>query len=402
MWLTFPARCDVIITEVNLLLDIVFYKRSDILKKLSVYWRIFLVIVAAVVVMAVIGFFPKLCDWYTDHIYGHLCDGISRVTSHIPFALGEILMYIGALGLVLCVIFPFLLIFFRKKTGYHKFCITYLKSFLMVFACVVFVYLPTWFIPFCGTVLGEGDVNKRTEFSNEEFDILFRYVVKGANAAADEIEIYDDGTVQFPSEKEIQQLSAEAMLSLKEEFPRLAGYYPQVKSALCSNILHYMGIGGYNYPYTMEPTHNKYCSPMYQMVLDAHELAHHKGYYKENEANFLSQLALTQCDNPYLRLAGYYEMYCYLIDKYYSLDHSLFGDEPQLSERARKIMAYSDLILEKQYESDANPIDNMPAVQEVISTISENGWKIQGEILQENSYRGCVLLLLQYYDGKLY
>lgn len=345
--------------------------------------------------IAVMGFFPGICDRYTDYIYGHLCDGISRVTAPIPFALGEILMYIAAAGAVLCIVFPLLPIFLRKKAGYRKFCVTYLKVFLMVLVCTVFVFLPTWFIPFCGTVLGEGNAEKRTEFSNEELDILLRYAVDGANSAAEEIEIPDDGMVKFPSDKEIQQMSAAAMLSLKDEFPRLAGFYPPVKTALCSDILDYMGIGGYNYAYTMEPTHNKYCSPMYQLVLDAHELAHHKGYYKENEAEFLCLLALSRSDDPYLRLAGYYEMYWYLVNENY-------GDEPLLSDRVRAIMSSSYLVLEEIYETNVNPIDNMPAVQETIINIADSGWEIQGEILQENIYDGCALLFLQYYDGKLY
>lgn len=372
------------------------------MKKLSIYWRVLLTLFAAIVVMAVMGAFPRFCDWYTDHIYVHLCDGISRVTAHIPFALGEILMYIGALGLVMCAVFSLLLIFLRKKAGYRRFCVTYLKSFLMVLVCTVAVYFLTWFIPFRGTVLGAGGAEKRTEFSDEELVALLKYSIDGANAAAEEIEILDDGTVQFPSEDEIQRMSAEAMLALGEEFPRLAGFYPPVKTALCSNVLDYMGIGGYNYPYTMEPTHNKYFSPLSQSVLDAHELAHHKGYYKENEAELLSMLALIRSDSPYLRLAGYMEMCWYLVDEYYNLDNPVLDDELWLSERAGMIIDRSDSILWEMYEVETNPIDDMPIAQEVIGDISDSGWEIQGEILQEDSYDGCVLLLLQYYDGKLY
>lgn len=288
--------------------------------------------------MAAIGFFPKICDAYTDNVYCYICDSISKVTALVTFALGEILMYAGVFGAVLCIIFSFLLIFLKKKERYRKFCTAYLKTMLMALVITVFVYMPTWFIPFRGTVLGEGDVNKRTEFTNEELAVLFKYTVDGANAAAEEIEIGADGTVEFPSEDEIQKMSVEAMQSISGEFPRLEGFYPPVKTALCSDILEYMGIGGYNYPYTMEPTHNKYFEPMYQALLDSHELAHHKGYYKENEANFLSMLALSKSDDPYLRLSGYYEMHWYLIDDFYEDALYYVGDEPMLNERVEFII----------------------------------------------------------------
>lgn len=403
-------------------------------KHISAYWRTILILLAAAAALAAVGMFPALCDLYTDHIYGHLCDGISRVTSAIPFALGEILMYIGILALALCFVFPVLLIFLRKKTGYRKFCITYLKSFLMTLVCVVLVYMPTWYIPFRGTVLGRGDEPQRTDFSYDEIDALYRYIIGGINSAAEEIEISPDGKVDLPPEEELQEMAAEAMLSMQEEYPRLAGYYPRVKPAICSDILERMSIGGYNYPYTMEPTCNKYNYPTDKPVMFAHELAHHKGYYKENEANLLGQLALIKSDDPFLRFAGFYEMYWYVSEDYYEMQEDilmqlaesgkidipdpfgtaeditsyqellleLFGEAPEISERAVMIMNASVDIGEESYDADPHPIDDLPAAQEIISDVSDNGWEIQGNILRENSYDGVVLLLLQYFDGELY
>ena len=54
--------------------------------------------------------------------------------------------------------------------------------------------------------------------------------------------------------------------------------------------------------------------------------------------------------------------------------------------------------IEKQiYGADEHPIDDMPAVDELISDTADQGWKIQGDIIQENTYSGVVLLLLQYF-----
>ena len=230
------------------------------------------------------------------------------------------------------------------------------------------------------------------------------------------------------------------MQALSGDFPRLNGYYPPVKTALCSDILERMGIGGYNYIYTMEPTRNKYLAPTYLPVLDAHELSHHKGYYKENEANFLSQLALSQSQDPYLRFSGFYDMFSYLQDSYltaqddllhtmqaegklnlpepqegmtkeellaifeerYRILVSICGEEPQLSERAGMILDSAYQIEREVYNADSHPIDEMPAVQEAIQTTADTGWETQGKILQENTYDGVTLLLLQYFDGKLF
>lgn len=386
------------------------------------------------------GCIPAFCDWYTDHIYCLIEGGISRLTAPVPVAVGELLMYLGVLLVLLAVLFLILLLFLRKKAGYRRFCRGYYKTFLMTLICVVFVYTFFWVIPFRGTVLGQGDPGKRTSFTFEEIRALTVYAANGVNAAAEEIEITADGKVDFPTESGIMPKIAAAMQGLSGDFPRLNGYYPPVKTALCSDILERMGIGGYNYIYTMEPTRNKYLTPTYLPILDAHELSHHKGYYKENEANFLSELALSQSDDPFLRFSGFWDMYQYVFDGYLTAQDELLtnmeaegrlqlpafrdgmtkeeymatameryrilveicGEEPQLSERAGQIMDSAYQIEREVYNEDSHPIDEMPAVQEVIQETADTGWETQGNILQENSYDGVTLLLLQYFDGKLY
>lgn len=393
-----------------------------------------IILTVAAGLMALTALFPKACDFYTDHIYGYLCDGVSHVTGLLPVALGELLMYTGIIMAVFSVIFLLLLIFLRKKKGYRRFCAGYFKTFLMALVIVVFLYMPTWFVPFCGTLLGKGDTEQRNDYTYRELSILLDYIVENENAAAEEIEISEDGKVDFPSVSDNRAGIAEAMRALSVDFPRLSGYYPPVKTALCSDILERMGIGGYNYPFTMEPTHNKYLSPVFQPILDAHELSHHKGYYKENEANFLSEIALAQSSDPFLRLAAYQDMYYYVLDDYYDSkdqmiekmiddgeitvkipidnqeDFNTFmrivteklGREPVQSERVHRIIMAAYDIEQQIYEEDEHPLDEMPEANEVIDSVADTGWSVQEEVLQENYYSDVVLLLLQYYNGKLY
>ena len=402
-------------------------------KKKSRYWQIVIVLTVLTILLALLGFIPALCDLYANNVYIYLCDGIARITNLVPFCIGEIVMYLGAAMLLFGVIFLILLIFLRKKPKYRRFCGGYFKTFLLMLCCVLFLYMPMWYIPFRSTVLGEGNSQKRTDFTYDEIYALLEYTVNGANAAAEEIEIAEDGTVVFPTEEEVNPLIADAMRAISDDYTRLKGYYPKVKPAMCSDILERMWIGGFTYPFTKEATHNKYLSPTYQPILDAHELAHHKGYYKENEAEFLSQIALTQSDDPLLRLSAFCQMHSFVWDEYeatmtaaiekmyadgtmerpdvydkeslekYFLElQKYFKPEPCLSQKVFQIMDAGAVIEQEIYEEDSHPIDEMPAVNEVIEETADVGWETQGEILQENTYDGVTLLLLQYFDGKLY
>jgi hypothetical protein len=400
------------------------------MKKLPKYLKTVITLLVLIVITGLPAISPRLCDWYTDHIYGVLCDAISHITGVFPFALGEIIMYLGIVLLVAGIVFLLLLIFLRKKPRYRKFVKVYFQSFSIALLIVVLIYMPAWFVPFCGTVLGQGNPELRTTFTYEEISDLLRYVVESGNAAAEEITIAEDGSAAFRSNEENRALVIKAMQDLGSEFPRLKGYYPPVKPAICSDILDRMGIGGYNYPYTMEPTHNRYMSPLWMPVLDAHEYSHHKGYYKENEGNLLSVLALSRSEDPYLRMAAFIEMYDYLYMAYIEaqdqvLDQMIasgeitdwpeqiqtkedieqrkqiyvrvFGEEPEFTDRVWQIYNAGMEIEKEIYEADSHPIDDMPSVNEVITETADTGWKVQGDILQENSYDGVTFLLLQYF-----
>ena len=396
---------------------------------MSKYIKTVLILIVLIILTALPALSPRLCDWYTDHIYGILCDAVSHITGLLPFELGEIIMYLGILLLAVSLVLLLLMLFLRKKPGYRKFVKVYFQSFSIALLVVVLIYMPTWFVPFCGTVLGQGDPELRTTFTYEEINELICYVVAEGNAAAEEIAIEEDGSVTFKTTEENRALVIKAMQALGTEFPRLKGFYPPVKTAICSDILDRMGIGGYNYPYTMEPTHNRYMSPMWMPVLEAHEYSHHKGYYKENEANLLSVLALSRSEDPYLRLAAFMEMYDYLyfdyldardrvldpliasgevdwpakletredLQKAEQIVNEICGEEPEFTDRVYRIYAAAEEEEQAIYEADPHPIDEMPAVDEVIHETADTGWKVQGDILQDNSYDGVTLLLLQYF-----
>ncbi|MCR5251587.1 MAG: DUF3810 domain-containing protein [Lachnospiraceae bacterium] len=399
-------------------------------KMLSRYLKAVIVVTALIV----LGLVPALlshsfCDWYALNVYGKVCDVITFITEPFPFAVGEIVMFIGAFMAVASVVILILLLFLRKKAAYRKFAVLHFKTFSLGLLIVVFLYVPTWFIPFNGTVLKQGNPELRTSFTYEELYDLLCYIVNGGNAAAEEIAIAEDGSVDFRTEEENRELIAKAMQELGNEFVCLKGHYPPVKAAICSDILDRMNIGGYNYPFTMEPTHNRYINPLYLLTLEAHEYCHHKGYYLENEANFLSVLALSRSEDPYLRLSAFWEMYGYILFDYIDardqkmdalvasgavtlpekletkedieqlkaiyLEH--FGPEPEFDERVYRINDAAAEIEWAIYDADSHVIDEMPAVDELISDTATEGWRIQGEILQEKSYDGVTLLLLQYF-----
>jgi hypothetical protein len=196
----------------------------------------------------------------------------------------------------------------------------------------------------------------------------------------------------------------------------------------------------------LEPTHSKYLPPHFTPVCSAHELCHVKGFGKENEANFISSLALSQSSDPLLRFSAYDDMISYIqtqwedaaesiinemrqrgdtrvpelpqihsdmtaeekaafraaMEEYKKFEKENIGQIPSYSERANKIINNAYEIHNEVYNADSHPISESETMQETVQSVSESYWDIYEDHMQENSYDGVVLLLLQYYDGKLY
>lgn len=377
-------------------------------KKLTGYSKVILSLVILTVLLNIIGLSKAFCTWYANNVYPILNAILGTLTNVFPFALGEILMYIGALMLVVLLISVLLFIFLHKKEGYKKYMAFYAKVCLLTIVIFLFSYTTNWFIPIRGYVLTLD--NTRTEYSADELEQVRNMIVTSLNKAALSANRDSEGHIIFDyTQDEIIDL----MRSNSYRFPRLKGHYSHLKPALCSDILEWMNIGGYNYIYTMEPTYNSYCDPLFVPLLLSHELCHHKGYYLENEAEFLSTVILSESDNAVFQYIAYLEMLGYIDDAYFDALYSSYlasGDEavaleaslehyreqPSLLPIISEDLAYLADQRQQKYEENVNEFmeENL---KEVSEEVADTGWQVQGDLLKENTYSGVTLMLLQYY-----
>lgn len=380
------------------------------MKKFNLYKKLLLGFVIVTIFLNLLGFSKAFCDVYTDSFYPLLNLLLGAITSPLPFALGEILMYMAALLLIFFLIFS-LIRLFVKKNGYKVFYKGYAKTVLMTAVIFLFLYTTNWFIPFRCTVLSPGS-NNRTAYNFEEVSQVYRIIVSNLNELSAKVPRDQNGYVIYDY---TQQDIVDAMKNISTSYPRLSGHYSNMKIALCSDVLDWMGIGGYNYIYTMEPTYNRYVDRLYLPTLLAHEYAHHKGYYRENEGEFLSTMALIHSDNPVLQYSAYYEMYLYITDALIesacnmihpgdpnftptdlALMKSIMKDYPTINQQVLTDRINARKEAEDLYESQKNPSAEKNFKKTAVR-VSKTGWETQANILQENCYSGLSLMLLQYY-----
>ena len=432
------------------------------LKSLSLYTKTILMIITITLIINLVAFSRSFCDFYTKHIYHHIANVISRVTGILPFNLGEIMMYlvmIMAVIMIVALVALLIVLLVRRLAAvynrksirlfYKKFrhCVAvYMKVILATLVVTALIYTLNWFIPFRGSgaqvvadmnveataennagandkispeaTAGESikanenmsgnhgvDTSDEREYTTEDLFSLRAILVNNINSLAEQVDRDENGYIK--QDENMYEEVVKAMEGLSDIYPILDGYYPKVKLAYCSDILDFMGIGGYTYPYTMEVTINKYTTYMDYGPLVAHEMAHHKGFYTERDANFIAFLAGTNSDSGLLAYSSYRYILSYVTDECYTAANEMYNKDPEgtleflnkqpkLSARVKLDDQHNIEEYQENYEANVNK-----ALEENVSqaagSVADVGWDTQADLLEEKNYDGVVLMLLKYY-----
>ena len=381
-------------------------------RRISLYWRIMIIVGVILFTFFLLGWVTSFGNFYAEHVYPKLYEVVGRFADIFPFSVGELLMYsaavYGAVTVVLLIVGG--IIFLRKKlrrrTGaprFGGFLRGYMKVFLALFAAGLWLYVFHWWIPYHDYTLGVKE--HRTEFTLEEIRTARNAIVDRMNEAIAKLPRDAGGSIVYPDEETMFQTMVSSMRSLSDEYPRLGGFYAHPKIAWCSDVLEWMGIGGYTYPYVMEATYNKYTSKLFWYDLLAHEASHNKGYYKENEANFVGFLACYRSDDPIMIVSGCLGIFGLMDDYYYGALLQKHGGNEQAA--AEEYFAqpqplpviYDDAreaqeVVDEQYAEDDHPLEEY---KETAEEVAETGWDTQETLIEGSGYDDAVYLVTEYF-----
>ncbi|MBC7933657.1 MAG: DUF3810 domain-containing protein [Rubrivivax sp.] len=148
---------------------------------------------------------------------------------------------------------------------------------------------------------------ERREPGAQEIEAISRTVIEGINSNYSEsgLNVEDGGGNRMP-------LSTAQLFALLEEAyesePLLRGAVGagvQPKAVYFSGLMSRLGISGIYSPFTGEPNYNA-IQPGFDIPFSvAHEMAHQRGFAREDEANFVAFLVCTKASHPYVRYSGY-------------------------------------------------------------------------------------------------
>lgn len=379
--------------------------------------------VAGVILLKVISWKSKaFSDWYVTYIFPVWLNTYARLTSLVPFSVGEIMLVLAVLITLFGIgFFVFNLLQKNKyKNGIKRFGTAYAwlvlaVCYIMTLNCSILYHASS----FSEKYMASGETQKYEDallvdasenavvraridgYSKKEIAMLRDYIVERCNELAQEVARDDSGVPYY--EGDLVKASADAMRMLGKDYKQLSGFYVTPKYLTCSEFFSQQYIMGYYFPFSLEANINSVMYITNVAPTVCHELAHTKGFINEDDANMIGFLACIQSDDPFLQYCGYLSVLNYVNNDFYesiNKNKKTYQSHVRISDT----VADDNIFLTKEdwTEVEKKAVVKTETVKKVSNAFTETTLKLNGVEEGMQQYHKVVELLLAYYDGELY
>ncbi|ABX43650.1 DUF3810 domain-containing protein [Lachnoclostridium phytofermentans] len=230
---------------------------------------------------------------------------LSTLTGIFPFSLAELIVILGPILLTILLI-RFLMHSIKTKEDRY---IVVGKGIVNIL-CGISIVLALYIIG-CGINYNRYPFSYYSgltilESSEDELYELCVSLALRANDLRDTIPSVDESGVydSTMSKKELMLETKRAYQKISKDYSILSGRYPAAKPITFSRVMSQMELTGIFIPFTMEANVNVDI-PDYSIASTAcHEMAHLRGFMREDEANYIAYLVCTASDNVELKYSG--------------------------------------------------------------------------------------------------
>ena len=292
----------------------------------SLKWR-HLVLIALLAIVTATRLSPALGTFYTTHVYPVIGRVISPVSGFVPFAIGDIFIF---LSIAWAILYPAM-----KRT---KDAVWRVAEYLL--------WIYAWFYMAWGLNYSQPNIYQRinmkpVEVSKTRFKTFAYQYADSLNKLSEECRVKSEECrvksegcrVKSEESKLLRKKGNYYEEKVKCEESILKGYYriggcginapfnhhPHVKTMVFSWLSSMAGITGSMGPFFCEFTLNSDLRHHEYPATYAHEFAHFLGVANEGEANFYSYLVCTASSDMAVRFSGYYSIFFHVVNDVFDI-----------------------------------------------------------------------------------
>lgn len=352
--------------------------------KLKVFTILFVPVIF--IINRIAKMYPQVIEKYYSTTFNKLIiQLLSVVTGIFPFSIAEILY----LSLIITLAVMIILLLIKIKTG------GFLKQLLNIG-----VYLSTLYVLF---MLLWGFNYNRFSFdkiagikveksSKQELYNLCRDLIKRANALRENVDENSGKVMSIPGGyRSVFERADMGYEKASLKYPELGGRYGRPKRVLLSEKMSYTGITGMYMPYTGEANVNINVTDFTLPATVLHEMAHQRGFAREDEANYIAYLISTFHPDNDFKYSGVMLALIYSMNAMARKDINFYRElAANYSEGVKRDFIYDSRFWDK-YRGK---------VEEVSNKVNNTYLKSNGQQDGVESYGRVVDLLLAEYRNK--
>ena len=242
--------------------------------------------------------------FYSSFFYKIIATILSAITGFLPFSMAELII-VSLVVFALWHISKTIFNLYKLKNKRLWILKNFVLNSLAAVGLIYFSFQLLWGFNYQRLTLDkifQLDVRKS---SSKELSELCISLIKSTNTLRKNIEENQQGAMVLPYDKKYVLKTAQLgydKASLK--YDKLKGNYGAPKSIILSNPMCYTGITGFYFPFTSEANVNMAEPVSFLPFTTAHEMAHQRGFAKEDEANYIAYIACINHPDINFRYSG--------------------------------------------------------------------------------------------------
>lgn len=331
--------------------------------------------------------------WFARGIYRFFEQSVGFITGLIPISIAEIGLYCSPF-LIIYIVFRMVRRLVRGKENRKQTIARYVVNALCVASTAYFL-----FMVFCGVNYYRYPFSKIYGLTVETYSIEELYglceelAIQANDLRAQITSVDEDGVFRLStSDYETAKEAKRIMSEFGNKYDTLSGYYSNPKPVLASRAMSYTETTGLFVAITMESNVNVDVADYGIPATMCHELAHQKGYMRENEANYIAYLACTDSDNIEFRYSGVMDALSYATRQLYDHDIELY--------KKIRDMYSEEVLADRIANSEYWKTYHNEVISTVSSKLNDTYLKANNQESGEQSYGEVVDLMLAEYRAR--
>ncbi|WP_010248390.1 DUF3810 domain-containing protein [Acetivibrio cellulolyticus] len=263
---------------------------------------------------------------YSSGIYRIIAAPLNLISGLFPFSLAEILL-IGLIVLVISKFIHLIIKLFKTPRQAKQLFLDSLINIVAFISILYFSFVVIWGLNYQRVPFSQIAGLDIQPASVEELASVCKRLATQANELRKYVSEDENGVMTLPAGKQDALKRAyKGYENAAKAYPEFKGIYARPKGVLLSEVMSYLGIEGIYSPFTGEANVNT-------SILDApfpftacHEMAHQRGFSREDEANYISYIACRYHPDKDFQYSGMLYALIYTSNALYENDATSYSE----------------------------------------------------------------------------